>query len=152
MQWLVQWHRHQCWVEYYKKIASPTDKLPCWCIQSVLQSKYVKLILTDHYQFFAMSAEAICSGWSGSMVLQSIIKKFTSSVKKYLWRAFAAGFQLLPFHAFYYNCPPVQYLALMQSNPYAQLLQWCKVFCYTFYIWLHKYGYPVTSWLFHVFG
>ena len=69
-----------------------------------------------------------------------IIKEFISSVKKYLWRAFAAGFQFLPFHAFDYNCPPVQYLALMQSNPYAQLLQSCKVFLLDFlhmttYIW-----------------
>ena len=53
--------------EYDKKVASPTDKLHWSCISSILQSKHVKLILTDHYNFFAMSAEAMCGGWSDSM-------------------------------------------------------------------------------------
>ena len=31
------------------------------------QSKYVKLILADHDNVFAMFVEAMCSGWSGGV-------------------------------------------------------------------------------------
>ena len=67
-------------------------------------------------------------------------KKIYIISEEIFMKGFCSWFVLLTFHAFYYNCPPVQYLALMQSNLYAWLLQSCKVFLWDFlhmttYMW-----------------
>ena len=75
---------------HQRKVCLQRDYYSAGVPKSFLWKNHTELILTDHYNFFVMFAEAICSGWSGGVSL----KKFTSPMEKcMLVKTMGSGWQ-----------------------------------------------------------